>query len=76
MQMANMMGQQSKIPEQLFFCFSLENHVLKDTLLRGINRFLDLGGFSQQLADFCTPIGWPSIMPEFAPNVACVKKSI
>lgn len=33
-----MMGQQSGIQEQLFFCFSLENHVLKDHLLRRINR--------------------------------------
>ena len=59
-----MMGQQSGIQEQLFFCFSLENHVPKDHLLRGINRFLDLGDFRQQLAEYYSPIGRPSIDPE------------
>lgn len=58
------MGQQSGIQEQLFFCFSLENHVPKDHLLRGINRFLDLGDFRQQLAMYYSPIGRPSIDPE------------
>lgn len=59
-----MMGQQSGIQEQLFFCFSLENHIPKDHLLRGINRFLDLGDFRQQLAEYYSPIGRPSIAPE------------
>lgn len=59
-----MMGQQSGIQEQLFFCFSLENHIPKDHLLRGINRFLDLGDFRQQLAEYYSPIGRPSINPE------------
>jgi len=58
------MGQQSGIQEQLFFCFSLENHVPKDHLLRGIHRFLDLGDFRQQLAAYYSPIGRPSIDPE------------
>jgi len=59
-----MMGQQSGIQEQLVFCFSLENHVPKDHLLRGIHRLLDLGHFRQQLAGFYSPIGRPSIDPE------------
>ncbi|AMK76674.1 hypothetical protein A1342_19100 [Methylomonas methanica] len=58
------MGQQSGIQEQLFFYFSLENHVLKDHLLRGIHRLLDLGQFRQQLAGFSSPIGRLSIDPE------------
>ncbi|MBD9362347.1 transposase [Methylomonas fluvii] len=59
-----MMGQQSGIQEQLFFCFSLENHVPKDHLLRGIHCLLDLGDFRQQLSGFYSPIGRPSIDPE------------
>jgi transposase len=59
-----MMGQHSGIQEQLFFCFSLENHIPKDHLLRGINHFLDLGDLRQQLAEFYSPIGRPSIAPE------------
>ena len=59
-----MMGQQPGIQEQLFFCFSLENHVPKDHLLRGIHRLLDLGDFRQQLSVFYSPIGRPSIDPE------------
>jgi transposase len=59
-----MMGQQSGIQEQLFFCFSLENHVPKDHLLRGIHRFLDLGDLRQHLAEFYSPMGRPSIDPE------------
>jgi len=47
---AAMMGQQSGIQEQLFFCFSLENYVPQDHLLRGIHYLLDLGLFRQQWA--------------------------
>jgi len=54
-----MMGQQSGIQEQLFFCYSLENHIPKDQLQRGINRFLDLGDFRQQLAEYYSPIDCP-----------------
>jgi hypothetical protein len=54
-----MIGQQSGIQEQLFFCFSLENHIPKDHLLRGINHFLDLGDFRQQLAEYYSPIDCP-----------------
>lgn len=35
-------------------------------LLRGINRFLDPGDFRQQLAEYYSPIGRPSIDPELA----------
>lgn len=59
-----MMGQPSGIQEQLFFCFSLENHVPKNHLLRSINRFLDLDDFRQYLAEFYSPLGRPSIDPE------------
>jgi transposase len=59
-----MMGQQSGIQEQLFFCFSLENHVPKDHLLRVIHRFLDLGDFRQELTAYYSSIGRPSIDPE------------
>lgn len=59
-----MMGHQSGVQEQLFFCFSLENHIPKDHLLRGINRFLDLRDFRQHLAEYYSPIGRPSIDPE------------
>jgi transposase len=59
-----MMGQHSGVQEQLFFCFSLENHIPKDHLLRGINQFLDLGDLRQHLAEFYSPIGRPSIDPE------------
>jgi hypothetical protein len=37
-----MMGSQGGSQEQLFYSFSLEDHVPKDHLLRGIDRFLDL----------------------------------
>ncbi|CAA9891057.1 hypothetical protein METHB2_330010 [Candidatus Methylobacter favarea] len=45
-----MMGQQSGIQRQLFFCFSLENPIPKDHLLRGINRYFDLRDLRQHLA--------------------------
>jgi transposase len=59
-----MMGQQSGVEGQLFFCFSLENHIPKDHLLHGIDRFLDLRDFRQHLAEYYSPIGRPSIDPE------------
>lgn len=59
-----MMGQQSGIQEPLFFCFSLENHVPKDHLRRGIHRPLDLGDFRQQLSVFYSPIRRQSVDSE------------
>src|SRR4030088_2394569 len=38
-----MMGQQRGGQKQLFYSFNLDDHVPSDHLLRGIDRFLDLG---------------------------------
>ncbi|WP_045227342.1 IS1182 family transposase [Methyloterricola oryzae] len=59
-----MMGQLSGVQERLFYSFSLDKHVPKDHLLRGIDRFLDLGGLRKKLAEAYSPIGRPSIDPE------------
>jgi transposase len=58
-----MMGSQDGEQEQLFYSFSLEDHVPKDHLLRGINRFLDLSELRAQLAPFYSHTGRPSIDP-------------
>jgi transposase len=59
-----MMGQLSGVQEQLFYSFNLDQHVPRDHLLRGIDRFLDLGGLRKMLAKSYSPIGRPSIDPE------------
>lgn len=59
-----MMGQQVWGQEQLFYSFSLEDHVPSNHLLRGIDRFLDLGSLRQHLAGFYSHTGRPSIDPE------------
>jgi transposase len=59
-----MMGRQATGREQLFYSFSLEDHVPGDHLLRGIHRFLDLGPFRQHMEAFYSPIGRPSVDPE------------
>lgn len=58
-----MMGSQDGEQEQLFYSFSLEDHVPKDHLLRGIDRFLDLSELRGQLAPFYSHTGRPSIDP-------------
>lgn len=58
-----MMGIQAA-PERLFYDFCLEDHVPDDHLLRGIDRFLDLGDVRQMLKPFYCSIGRPSIDPE------------
>jgi transposase len=58
-----MMGNQGGGQEQLFYSFSLEDHVPKDHLLRGIDRFLDLSELRGQLAPFYSHTGRPSIDP-------------
>jgi transposase len=58
-----MMGSQGGSQEQLFYSFSLEDHVPKDHLLRGIDRFLDLSELHGQLAPFYSHTGRPSIDP-------------
>ena len=58
------MGQLSGVQEHLFYSFNLDKHVPGDRLLRGIDRFLDLGGLRKKLAEAYSPIGRPSIDPE------------
>ncbi len=58
-----MMGQ-SIVQDQLFYAFNLEDHVPRDHLLRGVDRFLDLGELRQHLAPFYSHTGRPSIDPE------------
>ncbi len=45
-----MMGQQTGVKNQLFYSFNLDTHVPSDHLLRGIDRFLDLGELRGHLA--------------------------
>jgi len=59
-----MMGQQHDGQERLFYAFSLEDHVPQDHLLRGIDRYLDLGELRAHLARFYSHTGRPSIDPE------------
>jgi transposase len=60
-----MMGQLDSGQDKLFYSFNLDNHVPQTHLLRGIDRALDLGDLRQHLAPFYSPIGRPSIDPEF-----------
>lgn len=59
-----MMGKQSDGQGRLFYSFNLDEHVPADHLLRGIDRFLDLGDLRRHLADFYSHTGRPSIDPE------------
>jgi transposase len=59
-----MMGRQATGREQLFYTFSMEDHVPEDHLLRGIHQFLDLSAFRQHMEPFYSPVGRPSIDPE------------
>ncbi|MGH8611543.1 MAG: transposase [Gammaproteobacteria bacterium] len=59
-----MMGQQGGCQNRLFYSFNLEDHVPPDHLLRGIDRFLDLGELRKHLAPFYSHTGRPSIDPE------------
>ena len=58
-----MMGRQA-VPAQLFYDFSIEDHVPADHLLRGIDGFLDLSEVRATLKPFYSSIGRPSIDPE------------
>jgi transposase len=58
-----MMGCQAA-PAQLFYDFSLDDHVPADHLLRGIDRHLDLAGVRAQLKPFYSITGRPSVDPE------------
>lgn len=56
-----MMGQ-STIQDQLFYAFNLEDHVPRDHLLRGVDRFLDLSELANILRrSTATPAGLRSI---------------
>ena len=59
-----MMGQSGGDQNRLFYSFNLEEHVPADHLLRGIDRFLDLGDLRQHLAPFYSHTGRPSVDPE------------
>jgi transposase len=59
-----MMGRQATGREQLFYTFSMEDHVPDGHLLRGIHQFLDLSSFRQHMEPFYSPVGRPSIDPE------------
>ncbi len=59
-----MMGHHGGDQNRLFYSFHLDDHVPSDHLLRGIDRFLDLGELRRHLAPFCSHTGRPSIDPE------------
>ncbi len=59
-----MMGPRQVAQGALFYEFSIEDHVPSDHLLRGIDRFVDLGGIRRHLAPFYSTTGRPSVDPE------------
>lgn len=61
---AKMMGHQPGGQERLFYSFNLEDHIPQNHLLRSIDRCLDLSELHQQLADYYSHTGRPSIDPE------------
>ena len=63
------MGQLPGGQQRLFYSFNLEDHVPPQHLLRSIDQCLDLSDLRAYLADFYSPIGRPSIDPEFTPLV-------
>lgn len=58
-----MMGRQDAGQAPLFYSFNLEDHVPKNHLLRGIDRFLDLSELHQHLAPHYSHTGRPSVDP-------------
>ena len=59
-----MMGHQTGGQKKLFYSFNLDDHVPAEHLLRGIDRFLDLGELRRHLAPFYSQTGRPSVDPE------------
>jgi len=59
-----MMGQQGGSQDRLFYSFNLDDHVPRNHLLRGIDRYFDLGELRTHLAPFYSHTGRPSIDPE------------
>ena len=51
------------VQDQLFYAFNLDDHVPRDHLLRGVDRFLDLIELRQHFAPFYSHTGRPSIDP-------------
>jgi transposase len=58
------MGRRDVAQDRLFYSFNLDDHVPREHLLRGIDRFFDLGELREQLAPFYSHTGRPSIDPE------------
>lgn len=59
-----MMGPRQVVQGSLFYEFSIEDHVPPDHLVRGIDRFVDLGDMRRHLAPFYSAMGRPSVDPE------------
>ncbi len=59
-----MMGPRQVAQRALFYEFSIEDHVPPDHLLRGLDRFVDLGDMRRHLAPFYSSTGRPSVDPE------------
>jgi len=59
-----MMGQRGGSQDRLFYSFNLDDQVPRGHLLRGIDRFFDLGELRHHLAPFYSHTGRPSIDPE------------
>ena len=59
-----MMGERMAGQESLFYGFSLEQHIPDKHLLRSIDRFVELSSIRQDLRDFYSSTGRPSVDPE------------
>ena len=59
-----MMGQQGGSQDRLFYAFNLDDHVPRNHLLRGIDRYFALSELRTRLAPFYSHTGRPSIVPE------------
>ena len=59
-----MMGRLTGGQEKLFYSFSLEDHIPRDHLLRGIDSHLDLSDLRRHLSEYYSHTGRPSIDPE------------
>lgn len=58
-----MMGRQGSTQDRLFYSFNLDDQVPLGHLVRGLDRYLDLGEMREQLASFYSHTGRPSIDP-------------
>ena len=59
-----MTGPRQVSQRALFYEFPIEDHVPPDHLLRGIDRFVDLGPMRSHLGPFYSSLGRPSVDPE------------